>query len=66
MTASTTRSVQPTYWFHSRTMAAMKAMNGTTAPMRLESLCARVMAWMVPVTHGAQLCRFSDSCGSIL
>ena len=49
MIASTARSVQPTYWFHSRTIAAMKARNGTIAPTRFESLCARVMAWMVPV-----------------
>src|SRR3954451_18592248 len=49
MTARIARSLQSTIRFHSRAIAATKARNGTMAPKRFEILCARVMAWMVPV-----------------
>ena len=55
MIASTIRSLQSTIWFQSRKMAATKAKNGRTAPMRLMFLCARVMPRSVPAMHRSVL-----------
>ena len=48
ISASTARSCQPTYSFHSSAIAARNAMKGTIAPMRLEIRCARVMTFILP------------------